>query len=195
MFSGPNWTKKGLSKWKLENLASQESCFRHSNYRHEQNNMLKLEAYNLLWNRKQTILQSLKTRFKLFWSDLSVKTCANDQLNTAVLKRSRQRFRALNDVFRAKLNELSAMIYCNHGPKRDLVNWNWRTYQVGNHVFGAQTILTSKITCWNEKLTTCFETEKKRSYNYQNRVLSAVMQFERKNMLKSTIKNCILKSI
>ena len=51
---------------KLENLASQESCFPHSNYCHEQNNMLKLEAYNLLWNTKETILEALKTRFKRF---------------------------------------------------------------------------------------------------------------------------------
>ena len=28
--------------------------------------MLKLEAYNLLWNRKETILEALKTRFKCF---------------------------------------------------------------------------------------------------------------------------------
>ena len=28
--------------------------------------MLKLEAYNLLWNRKETILEELKTRFKRF---------------------------------------------------------------------------------------------------------------------------------
>ena len=28
--------------------------------------MLKLEAYNLLWNRTETILESLKTRFKRF---------------------------------------------------------------------------------------------------------------------------------
>ena len=51
---------------KLENLASQESCFPHSNYCHEQNNMMKLEAYNLLWNTKETILELLKTRFKRF---------------------------------------------------------------------------------------------------------------------------------
>ena len=28
--------------------------------------MLKLEAYNLLWNTKETILEALKTRFKRF---------------------------------------------------------------------------------------------------------------------------------
>ena len=28
--------------------------------------MLKLEAYNLLWNTKETILEVLKTRFKRF---------------------------------------------------------------------------------------------------------------------------------
>ena len=38
--------------------------FSRSNYRHEQNNMFKWEAYNLLWNRKETILQLSKSRFK-----------------------------------------------------------------------------------------------------------------------------------
>ena len=47
-------------------MVSQESCFRHSNYRHEQNNMLKWEAYNPPRNRTETSLESLKTRFKRF---------------------------------------------------------------------------------------------------------------------------------
>ena len=32
----------------------------------------------------------------------------------------------------------------------------------------------SKIECWNEENTTCFETEKKRSYNIQSRVLGVL---------------------
>ena len=63
------------------------------------------------------------------------------------LKSITRRFRALNGVFSAKVNELSAIMYCNHGPKRDLLNGNCRTLQVGNHVFGAKTIEMSEIAC------------------------------------------------
>ena len=36
-------------------------------------------------------------------------------------------FLSLNDVFSAKVNELSAMTYSNHGFQRDLVNGNCTT--------------------------------------------------------------------
>ena len=39
------------------------------------------------------------------------------------------------------------MMYCNHGRKRDFLNGNCSTQQVGNHVFGAQTIEMSEMTC------------------------------------------------
>ena len=130
MFSVKKWTswaqwytaiadQKETSHWKLKNSASRESCSRRSNHRDERNNMLKWQTYNLLVNWKETILESSKSRFKRCRSDFSVKTCSNYQLNIPVLNRSQRRFRALNDVFSAKVNELSAMIYCNHGPKRD----------------------------------------------------------------------------
>ena len=53
------------------------------------------------------------------------------------------------------------MIYCNQGPKRDLLNGNLRFYQVGNYLFGAQTIEMNEMTCFNEKPTTFCEAEKK----------------------------------
>ena len=62
------------------------------------------------------------------------------------------------------------MIYGNHGTKRDLVNGNCTSYQEGNHVFGAQAIEMSQITCYNEKPIPFFQSELKRSYNHQNRV-------------------------
>ena len=109
--------------------------------------MLKCETYNLLVNSKETILAPSKSRFKRPRSDLNVKTCSYHQIKFAVLDRLRRRFRALNGVFSAKVNELSAMMYCNHGPKRDLLNGICRTYQVGNHDFGAQTIEMNEKTC------------------------------------------------
>ena len=53
------------------------------------------------------------------------------------------------------------MMYWNQGPKRDLVNGNLRFYQVGNYVFGAQTIEMNEMTCCNEKPTTFCEADKK----------------------------------
>ena len=37
------------------------------------------------------------------------------------------------------------MIYCNHGPKRDLLNGNCGTLQVENYVFGAKIMVMSEI--------------------------------------------------
>ena len=51
------------------------------------------------------------------------------------------------------------MIYCNQVPKRDLLNGNLRFYQVGNYVFGAQTIEMNEMTCFNEKPRTFFEAD------------------------------------
>ena len=39
------------------------------------------------------------------------------------------------------------MIYWKNGPKRDILDGNCGTQQVGNHVFGAETIDLSDITC------------------------------------------------
>ena len=39
------------------------------------------------------------------------------------------------------------MIYWNNGFKRDILDGNWGAQQVGNHVFGAETIDISEITC------------------------------------------------
>ena len=72
---------------------------------------------------------------------------------------------------RAKVIQLSEIIVCNNGPGRDIVYGNFTSYQDGNHIFGAQTIDMSETTCCNEKPITFFQTELKRSYNRQNRVL------------------------
>ena len=64
------------------------------------------------------------------------------------------------------------MIYYNNGTKRDLLIGNLRSYHVRNHGFGTQTIEISEITCQNEKPITFFKTEKKSTYNHQNRVLA-----------------------
>ena len=66
------------------------------------------------------------------------------------------------------------MIYGNQGPKRDLLNGNLGSYQVGNHVFGAQTIEMNEMTCCNEKPSTFCEAEKKSTQNHENRVLSTL---------------------
>ena len=66
------------------------------------------------------------------------------------------------------------MIYGNQGPKRDLLNGNLRSYQVGNHVFGAQTIEMNEMICCNEKASTFCEAEKKSTQNHENRVLSTL---------------------
>ena len=86
--------------------------------------MLKWETYNLVVDWKETILEPSKLRFKRSRSDLSVKIWSNHELKIAVLNRSGRRFRTWNDVFSAKVKELSAMMYCNHGPKRDFLNGN-----------------------------------------------------------------------
>ena len=41
--------------------------------------------------------------------------------------------------------ELREIIYCNH----DFLDGNLTSYEDGNHVFGAQTIEMSEITCCN----------------------------------------------
>ena len=143
--------KTDFFKWKLQNLASRESCFRRSNHRHERNNTLTWETYNLLLDWKETILEPSKLRFKRSRSDLSVKTCSNHQLKIAVLNRSERRFRAWNDVFSAKVKELSAMMYCNHGPKRDFFKWKLQNLACRESCFRAQTIEMSEMTCWNVK--------------------------------------------
>ena len=102
---------------------------------------------------------------------MSVKTCSNQQLKIAVLNRQQQRFGPENNLLSAKVIQLREIIYCNNGPGRDIVNGNLTSYQDGNQFFGAQTIEMSKITCFNEKPITFFQTELKRSYNRQNRVL------------------------
>ena len=129
------------------------------------------ETYNLLSNWIKTILQSSKSRFTRSGSDLSVKTCSNQQLKIAILSRQQQRFRPENNLLSAKVIQLSEIIYCNNGPERDFLNGNLTSYQDGNHIFGAQTIEMSEISCCNEKPITFFQTELKRSYNRQNRVL------------------------
>ena len=54
------------------------------------------------------------------------------------------------------------MMYWNQGPKRDLLNGNLRFYQVGNYVFGAQTIEMNEMTCCNEKPATFVKLTKNR---------------------------------
>ena len=57
--------------------------------------------------------------------------------------------------------ELNAKIYCNQGPKRDLLNGNLRFYEDGNYAFGAQTVKMNEMTCCNEKPTAFCEADKK----------------------------------
>ena len=66
------------------------------------------------------------------------------------------------------------MIYSKQGRKRDLLNGNFRSYQVGNNVFGAQTIEMNEMTCCNEKPSTFFEADKKSTQNHENHVLSTL---------------------
>ena len=129
------------------------------------------EIYNLLSKWIKTVLQSSKSRFQRSWRDLSVKTCSNQQLKIAILNRQQQRFRPKNNLLSANVIHLSEIIVCTNGPGRDIVNGNLTSYQDGNHIFGAQTIDMSETTCCNEKPITFFQTELKRYYNHQNRVL------------------------
>ena len=57
--------------------------------------------------------------------------------------------------------ELNAKIYCNQGPKIDLLNGNLRFYEDGNYAFGAQTVEMNEMTCCNEKPTNFWEADKK----------------------------------
>ena len=66
------------------------------------------------------------------------------------------------------------MIYSKQGRKRDLLNGNSRSYHVGNHVFGAQTIEMNEMTCCNEKPSTFCEADKKSTQNHENHVLSTL---------------------
>ena len=51
--------------------------------------------------------------------------------------------------------------------KGHLLNRNFTSYQVGNHVCGALTIEMNEITCCNKKPKTFFASEKKWSQNHQ----------------------------
>ena len=137
----------------------------------ELNKLLQSETYNPLSKLNKNGLTIIKIAFYALWKRFGWKTRSSKQLKIAVLNRQRRRFRPENNVLRAKVIQLSEMIYWNHGPKRDLVNGNCTSYQDGNHVFGTQAIEMSQITCCNEKPITFFQSELKRSYNHQNRVL------------------------
>ena len=137
----------------------------------ELNKLFQWESYNPVPKLNKNGLTIIKISFYALWKRFGGKTRSSKHLKIAVLNRQRRRFRTENNIFSAKVSEVSEMMYCNHGPKRDLWNGNCTSYQDGNHVFGAQTIEMSEITCCNEKPMTFFQTELKRSYNHQNRVL------------------------
>ena len=137
----------------------------------ELNKLLQWETYNPLPKLNKNCLTIIKIAFYALWKRFGWKTCSSKQLKISVLNRQQRRFRAENNFLSPKVSELSEMIYCNQGPKRDLLNKNFTSYKDGNHVFGTQTIEMSEITCCNEKPITFFQTELKRSYNHQNRVL------------------------
>ena len=137
----------------------------------ELNKLLQWQTYNPLPKLNKNCLTIIKIRFYALWKRFVWKTRWSKQLKIAFLNQQRWRFRAENNVLSAKVSELSEMIYCNHVPKRDLVNGNCTSYQDGNHVFGVKAIEISEITCCNEKPITFFQTELKRSYNHKNRVI------------------------
>ena len=88
------------------------------------------------------------------------------------------------------------MIYCNHGPKRDLLNGNWRSQQVWKQVFGAQTIDPSKKKHVEMRsLHLALKRERNDLTIIKTAFLVLSKRFKRKKMLKSRTKNCRLKSI
>ena len=143
--------------------------------------MLKWETYKLLWNLKETLLQSSKSRFRRSGSDFSVtrfSECHSDSQNVIlkmmfwVLKRTgwAQWYIAiayLKDSFYIQIGELMG------SPQSSFRRSNYRHHENSS---------------WNEKPTTCFGTEKKRYYNHQNRVFGVLERFERKNMLRFQLK-------
>ena len=133
----------------------------------ELNKLLQWETYNPLPKLNNNSLTIFKIVFYAFWKRFGLKTRSSKQLKIAVLNRRRRRFRPDNNVLRAKVIELTEMIYCNH----DHLDGDLTSYQDGNHVFGAQTIEMNEITCCNEKPISFFQTKLQRSYNNQNRVL------------------------
>ena len=133
----------------------------------ELNKLLQSETYNPLSKLNKNGLTIIKIAFYALWKRFGWKTRSSKQLKIAVLNRQRRRFRPDNNVLRAKVIELTEMIYCNH----DHLDGDLTSYQDGNHVFGAQTIEMNEITCCNEKPISFFQTKLKRSYNNQNRVL------------------------
>ena len=156
---------------RISHLAKTGNMFSAPKLSRELNKLLQWEAYNPLPKLNKNCLTIIKIAFYALWKQFVWKTRWSKQLKIGVLNRQRWRFRAENNVLSAKVSELSEMIYCNHGPKRDLVNGNIRSYQDGNIVFGAKAIEMSQITCCNEKPIPFFQSELKRSFNHQNRVV------------------------
>ena len=89
------------------------------------------------------------------------------------------------------------MIYCNHGPKRDLLNGNWRSQQVWKQVFGAQTIdsIAKKKHVEMRSPHLALKRERNDLTIIKTAFLVLSKRFKRKKMLKSPTKNCRLKSI
>ena len=94
----------------------------------ELNKLLQWETYNPFPKLNKNCLTIIKIAFYALWKRFVWKTRWSQQLKIAVLNRQRWRFRAENNVLSAKVSELSEMIYCNHGPKRDLLNGNCTSY-------------------------------------------------------------------
>ena len=143
--------------------------------------MLKLETYKLLWNWKETLLQSSKSRFRRSGSDFSLKRfseCQSDSKNVIlkmmfwVLKRTSwaQWYIAiayLEDSFYIEIRELKG------SPQSSFRRSNYRRHENSMLKWEIYNML------WDWR---------KRYYNDQNRVLGDLERFERKNMPRFQVK-------
>ena len=73
----------------------------------EWNKLLQWETYNPFPKLNNNSLRIIKIAFYAFWKQFGWKTRSSKQLKIAVLNRQRRRFRAENNVFSAKVSELS----------------------------------------------------------------------------------------
>ena len=118
----------------ISNLTNTGIMFSAPKLSREFNKLLQWEAYNPLPKLNKNCLTIIKIAFYALWKRFVWKTRWSKQLKIGVLNRQRWRFRAENNVLSAKVSELSEMIYCNRGQKRDLLNINFTSYKDGNHV-------------------------------------------------------------
>ena len=73
----------------------------------ELNKLLQWETYNPIPKLNNNSLRIIKIAFYAFWKRFGWKKRSSKQLKIAVLNRQRRRCRAENNVFSAKVSELS----------------------------------------------------------------------------------------